>query len=91
MNGLEGEGIILFVGEGCKACNEAKPIYHQFFGNKNQEYVIINARDEIELAQALNIRSIPTLLLFKDGKEWRRLIGAPALESLKENYDEWVA
>lgn len=34
------------------------------------------------------VQGLPTLLLFKDGKEVNRIVGAPALPALREKVDE---
>ena len=90
MNEIERDGIILFVGDGCPACNVAKPIYHDFFKEQNQEYTMIDAKDEIELAQMLKIRGIPTLIFFKNGEEFKRIVGVPTKFILAETFDIWV-
>ena len=40
------------------------------------------------LAQQFRVVSIPTLLIFKDGKEAHRLVGLTAKEDIKKLLDE---
>jgi thioredoxin 1 len=47
----------------------------------------IDVDAEGALAQQFKIMSIPTLLIFKDGKEAERLVGLTPKETLKELLD----
>ena len=43
---------------------------------------------EPALAQKYQVMSIPTLIIFKDGKEAKRLVGLTAKDTLKALMDE---
>ena len=48
----------------------------------------IDVDQEMGLAQQFRVVSIPTLLIFKDGKEVHRLVGLTAKEDIKKILDE---
>ncbi len=48
----------------------------------------IDVDQEMGLAQQFRVVSIPTLLIFKDGKEAHRLVGLTAKEDIKKLLDE---
>ena len=52
-------------------------------------YTKVNTEDEQQLGARFNIRSIPTLIIFKDGKEVERISGAldeSSLNALTQKY-----
>lgn len=50
----------------------------------------VNTEDEQALGSRMSIRSIPTLIIFKDGKEINRISGALNENSLKEFLEQFV-
>ncbi len=44
----------------------------------------VNVDDETALAQAFGVMSIPTLVLFKDGKQVAKMVGLRSREDLEE-------
>lgn len=48
----------------------------------------VNSDEEAELAQKLSISSIPTLILFRNGKEVKRQVGVISKEALKKWIEE---
>ena len=48
----------------------------------------VNTEDEQQLAARFNIRSIPTLLIFKDGKVADQIVGAVPKAILKRKIDK---
>jgi thioredoxin 2 len=68
----------------CGPCKMMSPIFAQAAGQLEPEMrlVKINSEQEQALSAQLAIRSIPTLLVFKRGKEVARLSGAMDLPNL---------
>ncbi len=69
----------------CGPCQQMAPNFHQAAIDL-EPYVRlskVNTEDEQQLAGRFNIRSIPTLAIFKDGREIARQSGALDLTSLK--------
>jgi thioredoxin 2 len=56
------------------------------FGQKVR-FVKVNTEEEQQIAAHYGIRSIPTMILFKDGKEADRVSGALPAEQMKS----WIA
>ena len=50
--------------------------------------VKVNVDDEMELAEKFGVASIPTIILFKDGKEAKKNIGAMSKAQLEEFISE---
>mgnify|MGYP000142359827 CR=1 FL=1 len=48
----------------------------------------VNVDDEIDLAKRFRIMSIPCVILFKDGQEMNRLVGARDKEEYADAIDE---
>lgn len=53
--------------------------------------VKINVDDNPETSSTYGIRSIPTLIFFKDGKEAHRKVGSSSKEDLKKQLDELIS
>ena len=69
----------------CGPCQQMAPNYHQAAIDLEPYARLskVNTEDEQQLAGRFNIRSIPTLAIFKDGREIARQSGALDLTSLK--------
>ena len=65
--------LVDFWAAGCGPCKMMNPVIEQVKSkNENLEVVKVNVDEERELAVKYQIRSIPTLVLFKEGKPiWR--------------------
>ncbi|RPI92498.1 MAG: hypothetical protein EHM32_09080 [Spirochaetales bacterium] len=51
--------------------------------NGNARIVKLNTDENAGVARQFGISSIPTLILFRDGKEVERMVGVQSAESLK--------
>ncbi|MDQ3374721.1 MAG: thioredoxin [Acidobacteriota bacterium] len=50
----------------------------------------MNVDENMNVPQRFGIRGIPTLILFKDGQEQERIVGAVSREKLAETIDKYV-
>ncbi len=68
----------------CGPCKMMSPVFAEAAGQlePDMRLVKINSEQEQSLSTQLGIRSIPTLLIFKQGKEIARLSGALDLPNL---------
>ena len=68
--------LIDFYADWCGPCRALAPVLEEI-SNMNNNYSIgkVNVDDERELATKFNVRSIPTLIFFKEGKEIDRVVG----------------
>jgi len=61
----------------CNPCRMLAPVLEQLASEKAGKLKVakLNSDENMELAMQLNVMSLPTLLLFKNGQEVARLIG----------------
>jgi len=73
------EGLLLidFWAPWCGPCRMQTPILEKIAASEDIDATIakLNTDDNPDIAQKLDIVSIPTLILFKDGQEIERFIG----------------
>lgn len=72
-----GVTLVDFNAQWCAPCRLQEPILTQLAEQFKDKALIteINIDDQQETAAELNIQSIPTLTLFRDGKEIERFVG----------------
>ena len=85
-----GVALVDFWAEWCGPCKMQLPIIEEFSSEMEGKATIgkVNVDEEVELAQSFGIQSIPTLILFKDGKPVKKLVGLHSKESLYEEVNQ---
>ena len=85
-----GVALVDFWAEWCGPCKMQLPIIEEFSSEMEGKATIgkVNVDEELELAQSFGIQSIPTLILFKDGKPVKKLVGLHSKESLYEEINK---
>ena len=85
-----GVALVDFWAEWCAPCKMQLPIIEEFSGEMEGKATIgkVNVDEELELAQSFGIQSIPTLILFKDGKPVKKLVGLHSKEALYEEVNQ---
>lgn len=70
----------------CGPCKMMAPIFEQAAAQLEPRYRLakVNTEQEQALASQYQIRSIPTLAIFKQGREIKRMAGAMDLQSLMQ-------
>ncbi len=73
----------------CGLCKIIQPTLIQFHDRWDEQIklVNVNADDNLKLASAYKLRTLPTLILFKNGRISDRLEGFHSREALRENLD----
>mgnify|MGYP001620188438 FL=1 len=77
--------VIDFFAEWCMPCLMMVPIFEEMsekFKGKIK-FAKVNVDDNQELASKFKVMSIPTIIIFKEGKEVKRFIGAIQAEDLE--------
>jgi thioredoxin 1 len=61
----------------CGPCRVVHPILEEMLGERDDLHIVsLNVDDNQQTAARYDVLSIPTLILFKDGAEAKRVIGA---------------
>ena len=76
--------IIDFYADWCGPCQMLAPVLEELDKEMDIKIVKINTDDLPDIARAFRIMSIPTLILFKDGKPVKKELGFMPIERLRE-------
>ena len=81
--------LVDFYADWCGLCKMVGPLVAQIADEHDDVAVVkVNVDDEMELAEKFGVASIPTIILFKDGKETKKNIGAMSKAQLEEFISE---
>ena len=85
---IEADKIVVvdFWASWCGPCRMIAPLLEKLSSNEGIEVGKVDIDENDALAEAFNVTSIPTLLLFKNGKLLDKRVGYMSYESLKS----WV-
>lgn len=80
-----GVSLVDFYAEWCPPCKALAPTYDGFAVKHGAHYTVakVDIDESAELAQQFGVRSIPTIIAFKDGVEVERLQGSVSLNQLE--------
>jgi thioredoxin 1 len=89
-----GEGVHLvdFWAEWCGPCRMLTPIVTELKERYEGKAGVhkVNVDDNQELAKELGIRSIPTVIIYKDGQEVDRIAGAKEISLYEEKINSFL-
>lgn len=82
----QGVTLVDFYADWCGPCRMIAPMIEELANEMHDRATIakLDVETAQEIASAFGITSIPTLILFKDGKEIQRIIGVHGKEDLKK-------
>ena len=85
--------IVDFWAPWCEPCKQISPILEQLIGQYNgkAKLIKINIDENQQLAQQLNIQSIPTVMAFFEGQPINAFAGLKSPEEIKTFFDEVVS
>ena len=66
----------------CAPCRMQLPIVKQM-AEDGYRVGTVNVSEQMELAGRLGVMNIPTLIVFKDGKEYQRFVGLQSRQTLE--------
>ena len=81
----KGKVLVDFYASWCGPCKMLSPVIEEFSEKYSDiKFLKVNVDNELQLAQKFNVMSIPTLILFEDGKEIKKNIGLLSKTDLEE-------
>jgi thioredoxin 1 len=85
--------LVDFWAEWCVPCHMVSPVVEEIGRDKAEdlEVVKVNIDDNPEVTRRFVIMSIPTLMLFKDGNEAARLVGARGKDAVLRELEPHLA
>ena len=81
------DGVLLyFTGKSCNVCHSLKPKIEALFKDEfpKIERYFLDAHEQKDISAHFGVFSVPTILVFLDGKEFAREGRATSLSALKE-------
>lgn len=88
---LDEKGLVLvdFYADWCGPCRMTAPIIEELANEeKNVKFVKVNVDENPDLASQYQIFSIPTFLIFKDGKVVHQFVGALSKEGFIDEINQ---
>jgi len=74
----------------CGPCIAVKPILEKLSETYTEQIIgDVDADSQSDLAKSLNVRSIPTTIFYKNGKEIERIVGAFSEDDIKNKINKY--
>jgi thioredoxin 1 len=74
--------LIDFFADWCYPCKMMTPVVEEVSKEESIKVGKVNIDENQELAEKYGVESIPTIIVFKNGKEYKRQVGVTDRESL---------
>jgi thioredoxin 1 len=83
--------VFYFTAEWCGPCKKTRPVVENM-KKEGFDFQVIDADYEQLLVKRFEVKSVPTFILFDDGKELNRMTGAKTREELENfiNYEKTI-
>lgn len=90
IEGAEGLAMVDFWAEWCGPCRMVSPIVEELAGEYSEQVKVgkVDVDENQKIAQKFNIRSIPSILFFKDGDHVDTVVGAVPKAQLEKKIQE---
>ena len=91
--GSEQPVLVDFWAEWCVPCHMVSPVVEEIGRDKGDDLQVakLNIDENPDVTRKYGVMSIPTLMLFKDGQEIARVVGARGKDALLKEIDPHVA
>ncbi len=77
--------------EWCAPCRMQLPILEEFaLNNPDTQVIKLNVDENSSIASTLGVRSIPTIIFFKNGEEKKRVVGLQKVQDLAKFKEELI-
>lgn len=84
----EGVVVVDFFATWCGPCKMLAPVFESVSEEvSDAKFVKVDIDESLELAQKFGISTVPTMMIFKDGKVVDKLVGFMPKESLKSKVE----
>ena len=81
----KGKVIVDYWASWCGPCRMLAPVFEELSNEiKDIKFIKLDVDDNSDVAESYGVMGIPTLILFKDGKEIKRIVGFKSKEDLKK-------
>ena len=92
VKGADKPVIVDFWAEWCGPCKMIAPVLEELASETDAVQIAkLNVDENPDIARRYSVMSIPTLLVFQDGVEKKRIIGAKGKGALLADLEEFVA
>ncbi len=84
--------LVDFWAEWCGPCKMIAPILEEIADEQGESLKIakLNVDEAQDIARRFEVMSIPTMILFKDGEEAKRIIGAKPKQALLDDLADYL-
>lgn len=81
-NACQGTVVVDFSATWCGPCKVLKPVLEEIARDSTGKIFIVDVDESPELAEQYSVNAMPTVLVFKDGVETKRLIGLTSKQAI---------
>lgn len=81
---IENDAVVDFYATWCGPCKMFGPIFEEVANNSNINFVKLDVDKSSDIAREYGVMTIPTIILFKNGKEVKRHTGFMSKDDLEK-------